>query len=63
MAPKARLFQILAPHFCAGGEITDTVWAAAPIIAYMRGWKEADVIIYCTKKGWTYRRTECPVLD
>lgn len=54
------IFQILASHFCAGGEFgsDNKVLVADHIIKYMQGWRESDVIIYCTKKGWTYRCSE-----
>lgn len=53
------IFQIMAPHFCAGGDINfGKVTNVPPILKYMRGWSEVRVIMYCTKKGWTYRTVE-----
>ncbi len=47
------LFQITAPHFCAGGEIRNReVIVTAPIIKYMVGWDADTVFKYCTEKKW-----------
>lgn len=46
------LYQITAPHFCAGIVLEGSVTRAAPILAYMRGWGLNKVQAYCQKKGW-----------
>ena len=49
------LFQIDAPHFCAGAVMSEgKVTEAAPILNYMRGWKSSKIQSYCEKKGWKY---------
>jgi len=47
------LFQITAPHFCAGFGFTNGVDQIAPIIRYMRDWSLEKIEAYCEKKGWT----------
>ncbi len=57
-----QVFQITAPHFCAGGAYerpnvnskTARVKDAAPIIHYMVGWSIEEVKVYCHKKRWKY---------
>ncbi len=45
--------RIEAPHFVAGVVIEDgRVIDCAPIIKYMRGWTDIQVLEYCRKKGW-----------
>lgn len=47
------LFQITAPHFCAGGEIVcGKCIKAAPIIKYMIGWTDKRIYEYCKSKKW-----------
>ena len=47
------LYQIMAPHFCAGFVMKeDVVVNAAPIIRYMMGWSYRKVQAYCQKKNW-----------
>lgn len=47
------LFQITAPHFCAGGEIRNReVIVTAPIIKYMVGWEIETVFSYCMARNW-----------
>jgi len=51
-----RLYQITAPYFVAGLEVTNgVVVKAAPIIAYMMRdrWSEARMLTYVKNKGWT----------
>lgn len=51
------LYQITAPHFCAG--ITthkDRVDNGAPIVRYMDGWPLSRVEEYCRKKDWQLER-------
>jgi hypothetical protein len=51
--PKTVLFQIKAPHFCAGGEIKNRIIIkAAPIIKYMIGWKAEKLSDFCKRKKW-----------
>lgn len=51
-----KLFQIQAPHFCAGGEINsnEIVVSAAPIIKYMIGWSKVKVDAYCETNKWKF---------
>lgn len=50
------LFQITAPHFCAGGEIRNRkVIITAPIIKYMVGWDADMVFRYCLKRKWAIK--------
>jgi hypothetical protein len=49
------LFQIDAPHFCAGAVMSEgKVIEIAPIIRYMKGWSESKIQSYCKKKNWKY---------
>lgn len=51
--PAERLYQITAPHFCAGLVVRERhVMKPAPILSYMRGWELAEVRDYCRRKGW-----------
>lgn len=51
--PSSEAFQISAKHFVAGLIVKDgIVIEAAPIISYMRKWKQSAVFDYCAKKGW-----------
>ena len=52
------LFQIIANHFCAGGECNDKkiVVRQAPIIKYIRLWTIEKVEKYCLQKGWKFKR-------
>lgn len=53
MSSKTILFQIKAPHFCAGGEIKNRIIVyAAPIIKYMIGWNVEKTHRFCIKKKW-----------
>lgn len=56
MYSKIILFQINAPHFCAGGEIQNRIVVnAAPIIKYMIGWDAERTLNFCTRKNWTIK--------
>ena len=47
------LYQITAPHFCAGLLARNgTISEAAPIIAWMVGWQLDGIERYCGRKGW-----------
>jgi len=56
------LIHINAPHFCCGvilqnGRVVQT----APIVKYMRGWPQEQVLSYCTTKKWQAQEIlECP---
>lgn len=51
------MFRIVAPHFVAGGVYHEKVIIrVAPIIKYLLGWSEKDVMNYCQKKGWNYEK-------
>ena len=53
MARITHLYQITAPHFCAGFiRVNGVVGVAAPIIKYMVGWPIGKVRRYCEMKGW-----------
>lgn len=53
-----KVLTIRAPHFDAGvvidwrRDVNEIVIQAAPIVSYMRGWKEYMVRNYAIKKGW-----------
>lgn len=47
------MLRIVAPHFVAG---IVRGGAAAPIIAYMKGWTLAQIEDYCKRKGWKVER-------
>lgn len=50
------LWQITAPHFCAGlNELDGRVNDAAPIISWTIGRDVEWLCSYCRKKGWTMR--------
>lgn len=50
----ADLYQIDAPHFCAGLLVEHgCVWKAAPILNWAIGKKIDDVIAYSRRKRWT----------
>ena len=56
------LIRITAPHFVAGLELQthnfqrrgqpSVCVKAAPIIAYMVGWRLEKIRLYCKSKGW-----------
>lgn len=49
------LYQISAPHMCAGISIepdSDSVVIAAPIVSYMFGWPFQRVSDHCKEKRW-----------
>ena len=47
------LYQITAPHFCAGIYLDkDGVYKSAPIIRYMCRWRLDQIQGYCKRKGW-----------
>jgi hypothetical protein len=47
------LYQITAPHFCAGFiRVNGVVAVAAPILSYMKGWPIGKVKRYCAQKEW-----------
>lgn len=47
------LFQVIAPHFCAGIVVEDgEIVAIAPIIAYMKKWDPNRIYDYVKHKGW-----------
>lgn len=51
----------MAPHFCAGGEVSN--WhvmgsKTAPIIRYMHGWNWKEVVAYCKHKGWKLKKVK-----
>lgn len=53
----AILFRIVAPNFCAGGQLVNArVDFTAPTLRYMRGWTARQVKDYCDAKGWTVER-------
>lgn len=50
---------ISAPHLCGGvyleyGKVTE----APPILYYMMGWHEKQVVGYCLRKKWQWRMME-----
>ena len=48
------LLRISAPHFVCG-VVIDEYWQAvrvAPIVNYMRGWTQMQIIMYCNRKRW-----------
>src|ERR1700754_2554255 len=48
------LFQILAPHFCAGIEFRDGIAVlAAPILRWSTGKRQSELEQYCQRKGWS----------
>lgn len=48
------LLRITAPHFVCGVVlVADQVTTWAPIVKYMRGWREIKVRQYARQKGWT----------
>lgn len=47
------LYQVTAPHFCAGVVVRGgIVVETAPILAYMREWNLGRSLDYCKRKGW-----------
>lgn len=47
------LWQVTAPHFCAGLEtVSDVVTLAAPILAWTVGKPRAWLRVYFKNKGW-----------
>ena len=52
-----RIIAIDSGYFYAGvvvGGPNNTVKRAAPILKYMKDWKDTDVLAYCKKKKWLY---------
>ena len=49
---RLRLVRVVAPHFVAGFETDGTIRRAAPIIAYMVGWKDMKAAAYIAKMKW-----------
>lgn len=48
-----QLYQIRAPHFTAGLEVScGIVTRAAPIVKYMMYWTPERVLSYCRKRQW-----------
>ena len=47
---RGRLLRIVSPYFVAGVIVGED---AAPIIAYMARWPEAQIVAYCRRKRWT----------
>jgi len=53
--PAMELIRINSGYFSAGLELRDkTVIRAAPILHYMKGWREERVMGYCVKKCWEF---------
>lgn len=49
----ARAIRIDSGYFVAAVEIEqERVTIAAPVLKYMRGWHERQVLLYVKKKGW-----------
>lgn len=59
--PPERLYQITAPHFCAGFVVRERhVMKPAPVLKYMKGWELTRVRHYAHSRGW--RCVEVPCL-
>lgn len=52
------LYQITAPHFCAGLEVAPggVVYNAAPILRWTIGKQYSYVSRYCQQRGWKTER-------
>jgi hypothetical protein len=48
-----KLYQIVAPGFSAGLELTDgIVYSVPPVVSYMLGWPLDKVKRYAKMRGW-----------
>ena len=57
--PAGNLYQITAPHFCAGAiERNGRLIYAAPILRWTVGKTLAEVQAYAKRKGWRVARVE-----
>lgn len=58
-AEVTEVLQISAPHFCAAVVLTDgKAGTVAPILKYMQGWAEKEVIAYANKRQWDIKRPD-----
>ena len=56
---QEKILAIDAPYFYAGVTlINHQVVYTAPILGYMRGWRENTVHAYCKRKKWRYEKVE-----
>jgi len=56
---QEKILAIDAPHFYAGLTVVNgQVTYSAPILSYMKGWRENTVHAYCKRKKWRYEKVE-----
>lgn len=54
-----RLYQVTAPHFCAGViVIGHHIYETAPILKWAKGWPITALVVYCQRKHWHIERVE-----